>query len=326
MYHKAYGIIETLAPLHVGASAGEETGNLNLIFRDQFTQTGIIPGSSIRGRFRADMRLQPEGGKHLTNIWYGHDAEADELSESQFQNRENNPINEAESNKNQTKDRTTEAIVKFEYASLLWIPVFCPGQPIVWITCPRLLKRYQQITGQAKNGKSQLLSVPKPSGEDNNKQHPVKLQQHRERLFFNLGFLDNLKETEELSKWVPTGTQSQPDNLVVVEDKDISIIHDMALYRQTRTKLKDDVKKVDNFFGFEAIPEGSIFVFPIAIKKSIPQREKESLIKLKKPEKWQPFNSHKSQELYFGGLESIGCGRCHVILEGEYFNTNQIGD
>jgi CRISPR-associated protein Cmr4 len=56
MYHKAYGIIETLAPLHVGATAGEETGNLNLIFRDQFTQTGIIPGSSIRGRFRADMR------------------------------------------------------------------------------------------------------------------------------------------------------------------------------------------------------------------------------------------------------------------------------
>jgi CRISPR-associated protein Cmr4 len=35
MYKKAYGIIETLAPLHVGATAGEESGNLNLIFRDQ---------------------------------------------------------------------------------------------------------------------------------------------------------------------------------------------------------------------------------------------------------------------------------------------------
>jgi len=58
MYHEGYGIIKTLAPLHVGATAGEETGNLNLIFRDQFTQTGIIPGSSIRGRFRADMRLK----------------------------------------------------------------------------------------------------------------------------------------------------------------------------------------------------------------------------------------------------------------------------
>jgi CRISPR-associated protein Cmr4 len=67
MYHKAYGIIETLAPLHVGATAGEETGNLNLIFRDQFTQTGIIPGSSIRGRFRADMR---SNDFEFTNEWY----------------------------------------------------------------------------------------------------------------------------------------------------------------------------------------------------------------------------------------------------------------
>ena len=28
MYQKAYGIIKTLAPLHVGSTAGEETGNL----------------------------------------------------------------------------------------------------------------------------------------------------------------------------------------------------------------------------------------------------------------------------------------------------------
>jgi CRISPR-associated protein Cmr4 len=87
MYHKAYGIIETLAPLHVGATAGEETGNLNLIFRDQFTKTGIIPGSSIRGRFRADMRQKEPGTE---NIWYGHQAEG-------------------------SIDRsTTEALVKFE--------------------------------------------------------------------------------------------------------------------------------------------------------------------------------------------------------------------
>ena len=46
MYKKAYGIIETLAPLHVGATAGEESGNLNLIFRDQFTQT--LPANSRR--------------------------------------------------------------------------------------------------------------------------------------------------------------------------------------------------------------------------------------------------------------------------------------
>jgi CRISPR-associated protein Cmr4 len=75
MYKKAYGIIETLAPLHVGATAGAESGNLNLIFRDQFTQTGIIPGSSIRGRFRSEMRLQQSEAE--ANYWYGNSWQGD---------------------------------------------------------------------------------------------------------------------------------------------------------------------------------------------------------------------------------------------------------
>ena len=48
----------------------KKTGNLNLIFRDQFTKTGIIPGSSIRGRFRADMR-QDNGN---VDYWYGKEV------------------------------------------------------------------------------------------------------------------------------------------------------------------------------------------------------------------------------------------------------------
>ena len=95
MYKKAYGIIEALAPLHVGASAGEESGNLNLIFRDQFTQTGVIPGSSIRGRFRSDMRQdqrQKSSGNY--NHWYGQEADK----------------KDAEGNRIDTK----EALVKFE--------------------------------------------------------------------------------------------------------------------------------------------------------------------------------------------------------------------
>jgi CRISPR-associated protein Cmr4 len=361
MYHKAYGIIETLAPLHVGASAGEETGNLNLIFRDQFTQTGIIPGSSIRGRFRADMRLSDRPDmtasqtKALTNVWYGHDSEADEIEEESLSTTANSErdnetvkgempeppiIRPTESSVDKpeaapakgstpadtTKDRTTEALVKFEYASLVWLPVFCPGQPIVWVTCPRLLKRYQQITGGpvVENGdqKGTLAEIPSPS----NGKHPVALKEKRDRLFFNLGFLDNLEEKKELAKWVPTGTRVNPDNLVVVNDADISLIHDMALYRQTRTKLKETEKKVDNFFGFEAIPEDSLFVFPVAIRKKLPAKAQEILKHLKQPEVWQPFVNGQKQpqhnrELYFGGLESIGCGRCRVNLAGEYVST-----
>jgi CRISPR-associated protein Cmr4 len=327
MYHKAFGIMETLAPLHVGASAGEETGNLNLIFRDQFTQTGIVPGSSIRGRFRADMRQQrqwwledelrqqdveiPDAAvqtieitvkdkkKSITRLewlemeaqkkglkvpraidehyWYGHHAIAGD-----------------------SDGGTTEALVKFEYASVVWIPVFCPGQPIVWVTCPRLLKRYKQITGVS-------YPIPKPSDGA----YPVKLNKHRSRLFFSLGFLDNLVNTPDLSHWVPEGSQVDPDNLVVVADDDIAIIHNMALYRQTRTKLEDGVKKVDFFFGFEALPEDCILVFPIAIRR---------LGDAKKD--WKPLK-RDVQDLYFGGLESIGCGRTSVRLGGEYFQAEQ---
>lgn len=155
MYKKAYGIIETLTPLHVGASAGEETGNLNLIFRDQFTQTGIIPGSSIRGRFRADMRSHEPG---MERTWYGHEALSGE------------------------ENTTTEALVKFEYASLVWLPVFCPGQPIVWVTCPWLLKRYKQITGISANLPDPYTAPKALQGRQ--------VDTNRKVLFFNLGFIE----------------------------------------------------------------------------------------------------------------------------------------
>lgn len=270
MYHKAYGIIETQAPLHVGASAGEESGNLNLIFRDQFTQTGIIPGSSIRGRFRADMR---QIDKDFANEFYGHEAE---------RNQQNS---------------TTEALVKFEYASLVWLPVFCPGQPVVYITCPKLLRRYYQIT------KKPSPELPKP--------YQVQLEKPRNVLFFNLGFLKNLKAVDILSQWIPDGLDYRPTNLVVVEDKYMGIIQDMALYRQSRVRLQDDQKIVDEhggFFNVEALPEGTILVFPIAVKP--PEDNWKNYLDLID---WDDKESF-SKEMYFGGLESIGFGRCKVTL------------
>lgn len=274
MYRKAYGVIETLAPVHVGATAGEETGNLNLIFRDQFTQTGIIPGSSIRGRFRADLRDREPGEEQL---WYGHEA-VDGRSDG----------------------GTTEALVKFEYASLVWFPVFCPGQPVVWVSCPLLLKRFKRIAGVT-------ADIPEPYTAQRGLQgRPMKDQ--GKILFFNLGFLE-IEHEEDLSAWIPTGTDLDANKLVVVHDNDIAMLHDMALYRQSRVKLgskeKPNEKKVDGgaFFNTEALPEGSILVFPIALKQT----------------NWKPFGENEtSSELYFGGLESIGFGRCLVSLSGDY--------
>lgn len=280
MYQHAYGLIETLAPLHVGASAGEETGNLNLIFRDQFTQTGIIPGSSIRGRFRADMRSQPSNPEQQSEEkpeyhWYGKSVQKD-------------------------SSETTEARVKFEYASLVWLPVFCPGQPIVWVSCPWLLKRYQQIR-ELKETLPLPYSAPKAL--------PGRQMEGKGKiLFFNLGFLE-IRHEVDLEPWKPKEIDLPIDRLVVVDNNDMAMIHDMALYRQSRVKLSDTEKKVDGgaFFNVEALPEGSVLIFPIALKEK----------------GWRPFGDKKTDELYdkqlyFGGLESIGFGRCRVTLGGDY--------
>lgn len=245
MYHKAYGIIETLAPLHVGASAGEETGNLNLIFRDQFTQTGIIPGSSIRGRFRADMRINEPGAQ---NKWYGHEVVA---------GREDGG--------------TTEALVKFEYASLVWLPVFCPGQPIVWVTCPWLLRRYQQIVRPDKldSKDTPLPELPKPYTAAKTIQgRTIDSANNNKVLFFNLGFLtiDHLVEEEEMKPWIPSGNDLEPANLVVVDNNDISMLHDMALYRQSRVALGTD----ESFRSYFELPNDTdevIAEFGYALKQ-----------------------------------------------------------
>lgn len=262
MYQKAYGIIETLAPLHVGATAGEESGNLNLIFRDQFTQTGIIPGSSLRGRFRSEMRLGR--GEDAANQWYGND----------------------------TDSATSESIIKFEYASIVWLPVFCPGQPVVWVSCPSLLRRYQRIAG---------ITEKLPEKYTGSQKVEALEVEGKKMLFFNFGFLE-IKKTTNLTPWFPLGEELPA---VIVNDDEMAMIHDMALYRQSRVRLEETEKivKTGAFFNTEALPEGTILVFAIALRNH-PQGTT-----------WQPF-ANNTQEMYLGGLESIGFGHCNLILQG----------
>ena len=248
---------------------------MNLIFRDQFTQTGIIPGSSIRGRFRADAKQNGMTEEDIA-FWYGSKAD--------------NP------------DGTTEAYVKFEYASLLWLPVFCPGQPIVWVTCKRLLKRYQRFVDKLKD-----KQIPEPyTGSQTLSALNIN---NTKKLFFNFGFL-TVEETDDLTAWFPSGEEFPA---VVVADDEIGMIHDMALYRQTRTALAEDQKRVEHFFGVEALPEGTILTFPIAIKS-----DADKTIKSDAHKTWNPFNNALlTTDTYLGGLESIGFGHCQISLKGD---------
>jgi len=290
VYARSYGLIETLAPLHVGASAGEESGNLNLIFRDAYTQTGIIPGSSIRGRFRAESRRTDSTSE--TNRLFGSAVEPSEKLQGEGR-----------------KQEFTEALVKFEYASLVWLPVFSPGQPVVWVSSPRLLDRYRRIVNPSlKLPEMHKLPVGSPGLRGRETEGG---KDKKKTLFFNLGFL-TVNPDPGIIDLVPSALKgSLPANrLVVVDDADIGAIHDLALYRQSRVKLADDEKKVESgaFFNVEALPEGSVLVFPIGIRP--PSKDSPS-------ESWKPFGSSNSGELYFGGLESIGFGRSNVSLFNE---------
>ena len=223
------------------------------------------------------MRL--EYGENEANYWYGNPADSE-------QSEVNN-----------------ESIVKFEYASIVWLPVFCPGQPIVWVTCPLLLKRYQRIAGDFVKVNGKLLKdIDIPDRYTGSKNLKARESKGKKTLFFNLGFL-TINKTEDLSPWFPSGKEM---SAVVVDDNDISMIHDMALYRQSRVRLKPDQKVVDGsgFFNTEALPEGSILVFPIAIKDD------------KSGKKWEPFNGDLTTDIYLGGLESIGFGHCNLTLQG----------
>lgn len=307
MYNKAYGVIETLAPLHVGATAGEESGNLNLIFRDQFTQTGIIPGSSIRGRLRSEMRSErqqyleqeiqkkkitiPEEDFEITTAQGQREPvtkldrlekKAEELGISTPHDKDENHWYGHEAATGES-NKTTESLVKFEYASILWLPVFCPSQPIVWVTCPRWLKRYQRVAGVQG-------SVPKV--------YTGSSKLDRNKLFFNFGFLTIDHPKQNLQTWFPD-QQERP--AVVVGDDEIAMIHDMALYRQTRIAMEKDQKVVQNFFGVEALPEETILIFPIAHRID------------EKGQSWKPFTG--KSDIYLGGLESIGFGHCELTLK-----------
>jgi len=315
MYERRYGLIRTLAPLHVGASAGEEAGNLNLIFRDSFTQTGIIPGSSIRGRFRAEMRrLDTSKNRRNTDYWYGNAGEEDGEDGDATQEDSAASTDFREEEQDQSP-RFSESRVKFEYASLLWIPVFCPGQPVVWVSCPRLLRRHARVAGLDVD--NHLLKGLANSGSQSLAGADVSIDTGADtvKLFFNLGFLSLNRASEAmqllLEKFAPKIFRDEIDvnQLVIVDDASIGAIHDMALYRQSRVKLKDDEKLVQFYFNVEALPEGSVLSFPIAINRSSVPAQYGT---------WAPINAttqDSSGEMYFGGLESIGFGRCQVAIQ-----------
>ena len=118
------------------------------------------------------------------------------------------------------------------------------------------------------------------------------------------------KEEDKLKEYTKEVESIQEYLVLVVKDTEMAMIHDMGLYRQSRVALKEDQKTVagTSFFNVEALPEGAILVFPIALRTN--NTDNNPWDKFVKDSKINP-----SKELYFGGLESVGFGHTNVILK-----------
>ena len=131
-------------------------------------------------------------------------------------------------------------------------------------------------------------------------------------LFFNLGWLKLNQADGKLKDYMPDCVSNAKEYLlVVVHNNDMAMIHDMALYRQSRVSLEADTKvaKRGAYFNVEALPEGTILAFPMALRKVFQNQP----IDLK--QFLTTAKLDKERELYFGGLESIGFGRTQVTVK-----------
>lgn len=118
-----------------------------------------------------------------------------------------------------------------------------------------------------------------------------------------MGFITVSYPNWDLTPWFPL--KNLP--AVVVDDNDMGMIHDMALYRQSRVQLEEGRKVAANkaFFNVEAIPEGTVLAFPLALKP----------IDDNVWDNWKPLEQDKTGDIYLGGLESVGFGHCMMTLK-----------
>ena len=87
--------------------------NLNKIIRKEIRET---PSTIEQAKDEAQEKLS------LVEYWYGKDAKPGKA------------------------DSTSEGMVKIEYASILWLPIYCPSQPVVLVTCPAFAQTISKIS------------------------------------------------------------------------------------------------------------------------------------------------------------------------------------
>lgn len=230
------GYLYSLAPIHCGGEG--DLGNILEIAREVHTNFPYIPGSSLRGSLRDEVKQY--GGEQVTNTLFGK-----ELS------------NGSQMGVHQ---------VWFGDARLLWVPMRTMsmqgrGDVFTWVSCPALLRDRALVARQPA-----LMFPEHPIGDrpgsyaiaDAKVEVKAMTPEQKQAISFGDSWHPDLKSAVK-----PTWEQSR----IILPDADFQVLMEHSLWTQVRNKIQDDTNGANQagsaevFWTDVCIPRDTIFYY-----------------------------------------------------------------
>lgn len=307
---RTFGVLGlyTETPLHCGAEGG--TGYVDLpIQRERHTQYPVIPGSTIKGVLRDELKREDgeQDEKKLTAKQIGRLFGEEEERED-----------------GKTKKPGAPGTVSFGDGLLVAFPIRSSGAPFHWVTCPFVLERVFRLLGAS----VKLDSIERGKALGKAGKGDVLLEEIRVTLKPETGFFDS--GLPHLLSLFPSGEGFEytreifPNRLLVLSDEDFRELVETGTEVLTRIKLnvfgttttkKEEELPVEergkytaqelqgNMFVEEVVPPETLFIVPLraggAPEDLVAALEARKVIRL-------------------GGDETIGRGVTHMtFVEGK---------
>ena len=233
------GYLYSLAPVHCGGEG--DLGNILEIAREVHTNFPYIPGSSLRGSLRDEVKYTGPDRETISNRLFGKELDVDKGEMGVHQ-------------------------VWFGDARLLWIPMRTmslegSGDAFTWVSCHSLIRDHALVSRQLiPSFRKQPVGTRGGTYWVADSKIEVELMNDDEKTATQLqgDWADSLKG-EVKSTW--------DNNRLVLPDSDFEILMEHSLWTQVRNKIqaKDDAStsqgSAEVFWTDVCIPRDTIFYF-----------------------------------------------------------------
>lgn len=233
------GYLYSLAPIHCGGEG--DLGNILEIAREIHTNFPYIPGSSLRGSLRDEVKYADPDGEAIANRLFGKELDVDKGEMGVHQ-------------------------VWFGDARLLWVPMRTmalegSGDAFTWVSCHSLIRDHALVSRQSIPAfRKYPVGTRKGTYWVADSKIEVELMSEPEKSATQLqgDWADSLKGDVK-STW--------DNNRLVLPDSDFEILMEHSLWTQIRNKIqdKDDANtsqgSAEVFWTDVCIPRDTIFYF-----------------------------------------------------------------